>query len=76
MYIDDIKLFAKHEMCSIEKCAMLIMKSRKRHMTEGMELPNEEKKLELLERRKLPITWEYWKLTPSVKGRWTKNRKK
>ena len=27
----------------IEKCAMLIMKSWKRHMTEGMELPNQEK---------------------------------
>ena len=24
----------------IEKCAMLIMKSGKRHMTDGMELPN------------------------------------
>ena len=24
----------------IEKCAMLIMKSGKRHMTEGIELPN------------------------------------
>ena len=28
---------------SIEKCAMLIMKSGNRHMTEGMELPNREK---------------------------------
>ena len=27
----------------IEKCAMLIMKSGKRHQTEGMELPNQEK---------------------------------
>ena len=27
----------------IEKCAMLGMKSGKRHMTEGMELPNQEK---------------------------------
>ena len=26
-----------------EKWAMLIMKSRKRHITEGMELPNQEK---------------------------------
>ena len=24
----------------IEKCAMLVMKSGKRHMTDGMELPN------------------------------------
>ena len=28
---------------SIEKCAMLIMKSGKRHMTDGMELPNHDK---------------------------------
>ena len=27
----------------IEKCAMLVMKSGKRHMTDGMELPNHEK---------------------------------
>ena len=26
-----------------EKCAMLVMKSGKRHLTEGMELPNEDK---------------------------------
>ena len=26
-----------------EKCAMLVMKSGKRHMTDGMELPNQEK---------------------------------
>ena len=27
----------------IDKCAMLVMKSGKRHMTEGIELPNKEK---------------------------------
>ena len=27
----------------IEKCAMLVMKSGKRHMTNGMELPNQDK---------------------------------
>ena len=27
----------------IEKCAMLIIKSGKRHMTDGIELPNQEK---------------------------------
>ena len=27
----------------IEKCAMLVMKSGKRHMTDGMELPNHDK---------------------------------
>ena len=28
---------------SIEKCAMLVMKSGKQHMTDGMELPNQDK---------------------------------
>ena len=27
----------------IEKCAMLVMKSGKRHRTDGMELPNQDK---------------------------------
>ena len=27
---------------SIEKCAMLVMKSGKRHRTDGMELPNQD----------------------------------
>ena len=27
----------------IEKCAMLVMKSGKRHMTDGMDLPNYDK---------------------------------
>ena len=27
----------------IEKCAMLVMKSGKRHMTDGIELPNQDK---------------------------------
>ena len=26
-----------------EKCAMLVMKSGKRHLTDGMELPNQDK---------------------------------
>ena len=29
--------------CGIEKCAMLVMKSGKRQLTDGMELPNEDK---------------------------------
>ena len=28
---------------SIEKCAMLVMKSEKRHLIDGMELPNQDK---------------------------------
>ena len=59
MYMDDIKLFAKNEKeletlihavriyigmeFVIEKCALLVMKSGKRHMTDGMELPNHDK---------------------------------
>ena len=58
MYMDDIKLFAKNETLihavriysqdiglefGIEKCAMLVIKSGKRHMTDGMELPNHDK---------------------------------
>ena len=39
----------------IEKCAMLIRKSRKQQIKEGIELPNKEYK------RKLTNTWEYWK---------------
>ena len=27
----------------LEKCAMLVMKSGKRHLTDGMELPNQDK---------------------------------
>ena len=41
----------------IEKCAMLIMKSGKWHMTEGMELPKQ--KIKTLGERKRTNTWEY-----------------
>ena len=60
---------------SIEKCAILIMRSRKQHMTEGIELPNQEKK-RMIGEKKLTNTWEYWKLTPSKKWRWRKKLKK
>ena len=54
MYTDDIKLFAKNEKVSEtqiqngggfskEKCAMIVRKSGKRHMREGIEQLNEEK---------------------------------
>ena len=58
MYIDDINLFAKNEKeletitiysqdigmeFGIEKCALLIMKSGKQHLTDGIELPNQDK---------------------------------
>ena len=34
----------------IEKCAMLVMKSGKRHMTDGMELPNHDRIMTLEEK--------------------------
>ena len=42
----------------IENCAMLIMRSRKRNMREGLELPNQEKKSERSEKKKLTNSWE------------------
>ena len=50
-----------------EKCAMFIMKSGKRQMTEWMELPNQEKS-ECSEERKLTNTWKYLKWTPQTCG--------
>ena len=62
MYMDDIKLFTKHEKeqetlihavriysqdmgieFGIEKCAMFVKKCGKRHLIDGMELPNQDK---------------------------------
>ena len=37
---------------SIEKCAMVVMKSSKRHLTDGMELPNQKKKKNRMVREK------------------------
>ena len=57
---------------SIEKCAiplklMLVMKNGKRHLIDGMELPNQDKIR--AEKRKPTNTWSSWKLTPSNKWR-------
>ena len=52
----------------IEKYAMLVMKSGKRHITDGVELPNQDK-IKRSEKRKPINTWRYWKLTPSNKRR-------
>ena len=52
----------------IKKCAILIMKSRKRHITDGMELPNQEK-IRTIGEKETYKTWENWKLTPSNKWR-------
>ena len=51
---------------SLEKCAMLLMKSGKRHLTDGIELPNQDKIKMLAENE----TYKYlgiWTLTPSNK---------
>ena len=50
----------------MEKCAMLVMKSGKRHMTDGMELPKQHK-IRTLEKMKPTNTWVSWRLTPSNK---------
>ena len=52
----------------VEKCIMLVMKSGKRHLTEGVELPNQEK-LRTLEEKE---TDKYRKLTPLSKWKWKK----
>ena len=51
----------------IAKCTMIIMKSVKRHLTDGKGTMKSRKKLERSEKRKPTNTWEYWKLTPSNK---------
>ena len=55
IYSQDIGLESGREIY-----APLVMKSGKRHMTEGMELPNQEK-LVHSGKRKRANTWEYWK---------------
>ena len=47
----------------IEKCALLIRRSRKIQITEGIELPNQEFFL----KRKLTSIWEHGKQIPSNK---------
>ncbi len=44
------------DLFGIEKCAMLVMKSGKRHMTDGIELANQEK-LERSEKKKNTNAW-------------------
>ena len=52
----------------IEKCTMLVMKSGKRYMREGIEQPKQEKTGPLGE-KELTNNWEYWKLSLSNKWR-------
>ena len=50
----------------IEKDAMLVMKSGKRHLTDVMELPNQDK-IRTLGENEIYKTWVSWRLTPSNK---------
>ena len=56
----------------IEKYAMLVMKNGKRHIKEGVELPNQ---VVRSVNRKRTNTWGYWKLTHSNKWKWKKKLK-
>ena len=58
----------------IEKCTMLVMKSGERHITNGMELPNQDK-IRTLGEKKPTNTRESWRLTPSNKCKWKINSK-
>ena len=49
----------------IEKCANQVMKRGKRHMTEGVELTNQEKTQDVRGKNKPTNIWKYWKLTHS-----------
>ena len=51
------------------------MRIEKRHMTEEIELPNQEKS-EYSEKRKRTNKWEKWKRTLSNKRRWKKKDNK
>ena len=50
----------------IEKCAILVMKSGKQYMMEGVELPNQVV-IRTLKKRTPTNSWGYWKLTSSNK---------
>ena len=50
----------------IEKHAMLVMKIGKRHMADGMELPNHDR-IRTLEENETYNTWASWRLIPSNK---------
>ena len=52
----------------IEKCTLLITKSGKRHITEGIEQLNQEK-IRTFREHEIPQYQEYWKWTSSKKRR-------
>ena len=41
--IHAVRIYSQDMEFGIEKCAMLVMKSSKRHLTDRMELPNQDK---------------------------------
>ena len=56
----------------IEKCAMLVIQSGKRNLTEwNYQIKT---KLEHSKKRKRTNTWAFWRLTPSNKWKWMKER--
>ena len=59
----------------IEICAILVMKSGKRHLTDGIELPNQDR-LERSKKTKRTNTWESWRLTRSNKWKFKTRLKK
>ena len=54
-----------------EKYVLLVMKSSKRHLTDGMEQRIQDK-VRTLGEKKPTNTWASWRLTPSNKWRWKK----
>ena len=56
--IDAVRIYSQDKGIEfgIGKCAMLVMKSGKRHMTDGIELPNHDKIRTLGEKE----TFKYW----------------
>ena len=60
---------------SIEKCAMLVIKWRKREEIEGIELPNPESTRIFGEKENNKVTsaWEYLKQISANKQKWKKN---
>ena len=87
MFMDDIKLFAKHEKeletliyvvriysqdigINVEKWAMLVMKSDKRHLIDGIELPNQDKIITLGEKE----TYKYLSILDNIKQVYMKEK--
>ena len=89
MYMDNIKLFARNEKESnriysqdigmefgIEKCAMLVMKSGKQHLTDGMEQSNQNKTRTLGEKGNLQILGDTGSWHHEIRGDERKNYEK